>query len=1319
MAIRNDSARLAQLNRALPKEDVKAKTETKREEEEAPSDDKFEGAGRNVATGLQVAALQAKMQGGKSELDEALGDVRKRDQIGKDLEADKPGTAESVVDGLSSKDTFARYGAADLVQGAPEKFFGHEDKIAKAGAKEGLNSLRALSDAGSAKAGEHLDAAATAAPAGYSGDSTRAAAGVENRAWAKADAAKSAGHEPLTAKQLRESVHPDAEIRGPAMQHLADQAAKGHPQAVTALVEYTKGDAPGVRDHDLESSIEKEAAGALKQGGAEHLAADDAEALESRASLGSAGAVLDAASASGNAHVTGMLREDIQGSVKYGHTKDREAASLVKDPDAPKADFDLALKAGGIPGLTNQYGGKETGHAREAVGDALKAGNANARAAVEDGFASKDFRVRSNAHAAAEKAPEQIGERGVANLKARAGAEKYASEELETLEKIGSFDTKAGAAARDALSDLSAKHPRAKDMLARAELKATPSHEKPLEELRRGPLTPELGDRVVRGFDKLDKAQQREAIDLLKGSLDGKHPDTDGYNALGKLAPHLTQQDVQDIARSTLRMPQLADRDAEKYYSSHVQAAKNGYKQDVGRMAAKRDAMRSILEKGASADVKNAAFDGLVDHKYDRMDKVTTRALAGHAGETGDVERGLKLQDRVPDAKVIYPKDAHRQVAMSDERARAVLSDPNKWAQLDGHNGARPEGRLSAGDLKRAAADPALPPDVRAAAGHLARSGRGVERGQIATRPSEGFRYDREGDACDFRTEHKANGTSTTTTEYQLGRQVREDQRFSRAETLHRVEEGVETKRGFKRESLHETRTRPEKAGDDVEGSNFVHGIFFSDSPQDLRDELKGSVKKEVTTTRSEPRYGAKRSSTTERYFTRDSRGQIDKEVVKLSRDGAQNQWIAKKKNADGSYDTQSFIQGTEDTVLTRSKKTGGWDVKTSEARMGDTREAVQEANREKGTKIPVPPAKTNHVEASKDDATVPELRRKLRDLGLSEATSHKAYERFAAQMEGKKFSVAYERTTDSDGKDQSVLVAEAKDGTRLAIATDPKTGGVASQADLGDDLAVQSSSQGRERLDIEVRSTEDGFEAFVSENGGAFKRSPEITSELAEARGTLGHTKTAIDRTKDVVKVTGRVGRRAGTAMRGAIDRISKSKRFGRFTKGLDKGIVGISVVSGVLAMGEMASGIANGDAKQFAQGASGLAVDSSNAIFGVADLMQRTGKVSSTSSRLASTLKFSKWLGVTGGVAGMGFGVNDLMNGETFKGTVGIIGGGATIATAVGSYAGSAAAAGTVWSTMGWMGPVGAITALAATGLLAGYGHVEGTKIAEPEIF
>lgn len=227
---------------------------------------------------------------------------------------------------------------------------------------------------------------------------------------------------------------------------------------------------------------------------------------------------------------------------------------------------------------------------------------------------------------------------------------------------------------------------------------------------------------------------------------------------------------------------------------------------------------------------------------------------------------------------------------------------------------------------------------------------------------------------------------------------------------------------------LMETRTtEPVKPELDVPGLGWIGSHNPQDLVERLGDEDGITAEKTTVSRRQEDGTYANQETTTMR--SADGKTEL---IQSLGPHGG-NAWELREKNPDGTWNSQVFLQGTDDNIVTKTRKEGGFTV---EERTSHLQELAKKNDK-------VPP-ESHTVTRNADAATAGQVNEVLKKSTVGEITNTDAFKKFMADSGDGPFQVV---STDSDAKDKkgntsksSSFIMEAPDGRKLAAVYDEKS---------------------------------------------------------------------------------------------------------------------------------------------------------------------------------------------------------------------------------------------------------------------------------------
>ncbi|MHC4828986.1 MAG: hypothetical protein ACYTFT_01310 [Planctomycetota bacterium] len=429
--------------------------------------------------------------------------------------------------------------------------------------------------------------------------------------------------------------------------------------------------------------------------------------------------------------------------------------------------------------------------------------------------------------------------------------------------------------------------------------------------------------------------------------------------------------------------------------------------------------------------------------------------------------------------------------------------------------------------------------------------------------------------------------------------------------------------------------------------------------------------------------------------------GEVSEELTRIQRRGQADRYVYRVRNDDGTYNSQLFVQGSdEDTVVQRHSDFGKWHAVTSNARMPDAHDQNDDI-----------PLSSSNLQLSTDEGTVADMRGQLTELGF-DASDPAAQAFMQAAGDGQPFTLAVERSTNTNGQDDARLVARRADGSTFVAARSGESFSQISQLPSVNGrqqvTATESDGETTNRTLIDASLSGEDVSVFSLDAQG--RRSPQPGADEAMRAvldgGNLGRRATS--QFPNLVRYSSllRGGRAQGAtwaqASQTALAQVRESSRTTRGLGGAN------AVVSGALSLVHaynMFDSFADGDTEGGFRSMTALSGSGSSGALA----MQASGWLSEGAAATAGV--WGKALGVVGAVGSIGFGIYDIAEGNVGRGVLGVASG-----VGVGM-----ALAGSTGSTVGWMGPVGwGIAGVATVGgvIYDVADHVDATEIADINI-
>lgn len=488
---------------------------------------------------------------------------------------------------------------------------------------------------------------------------------------------------------------------------------------------------------------------------------------------------------------------------------------------------------------------------------------------------------------------------------------------------------------------------------------------------------------------------------------------------------------------------------------------------------------------------------------------------------------------------------------------------------------------------------------------------------------------------------------------------------------------------------MRSVRTESIRPDPDVPGLGWIG----SHNPQDLVERLGDEDR--LTATRTTESVRQPDGSYRDTVSTRLVSGDGNRELVQSQGPHGGNAWEFRQRNGDGTWDSQIFLQGSDDTIVTRNTREGGFNVETRTATTPELAENNQGV-----------PSNQTTVTRTAEAATAAQVNRVLDRHPMSTIRETDAFRQFMEQSGDGTFQVM---ASESDGRmpdgtrqQGGSFMMEAADGRRLVAMYNQET----------DTYAVRTEdAQGEPTHFSAVTRTRGGMERLEVNSEGRVEE-----YRLSQTTGT---TRTWLRSAEDVITAPRQLGTagvqitRAGARALQRFDNALISSRtlnnidaFGEIFEG-GTWARRIGVGAGGLAAGlsalSMSADLASGDIQGAGRHASNLGVD-------IASITRATTNraLTATNAGLRSNahwaVKGSRVLGIAGVVAGAGFAAYDVTQGEYVRAGFGAA-----------STAGAALA---IFGSSSWAGPVGwGVAGVATIGMLA-WDYDQGTRVADYQL-
>jgi hypothetical protein len=768
--------------------------------------------------------------------------------------------------------------------------------------------------------------------------------------------------------------------------------------------------------------------------------------------------------------------------------------------------------------------------------------------------------------------------------------------------------------------------------------------------------------------------------------------------------------------------------------------------------------IRAFSQAAYATGNGSKATDMILDGDFKQMDPQTANKVVDWVNENGSFEQKLKARQRFPDSPInISPKEWKDN--MTPEIAGDIFRDPDNWAVGDAANEeGREGGAIQPHELRRMLKGDNLSPKLRAAAEYLnsnpdawkklAGDDNKLSRGELFNGTHRNWSYNAEGGRTDS-THWIDDGV-----EKQKIKPPSKDGSYAYVERRRNSKSAVTktekwTPGGNGRDYLQDRVTKTVENAAlpyDVDGVKAAHNIAGTWAPQHLLERVKGrgDLYGTKTTVEHMKRDGSVRSDnwetsthTEDRYSKYDSSGRLIEEVRKQSTQVGDKQqpprWVHRTKNGD-EWDSQMFIQGSTDTITKthpRGERNAAgdsrWKMELQDSFLPKTREQIQDYNKYKSSsrRIPVPERRQFDLTATLDKARQADLTQALKQHGFKGLDDNPAVQEFLKAQGGDAFKIAVSGSgSDRDANDNSTIVLEGKDGTRMVLKHDgDKVGGMLELSE--NRKMVVAGDQGDPTThELVYDEKTNKISAYqLDDRGIRGELLSDVSNDLSNARNAFNLSQAAIDighypaLMATAMKMGGRMARgvravtRAERALASAVNFEKVAEKIGNI-----KGIKGAEMVLGgvMTAVDTMSliDAIRRGDSEGAFRTAGTLGVDAGATMTASANWLAGGN---ATAGRLATVARIGKFAGVAGAGVGMFFGGKDLIDGIMAGDSDKMIGGGLGVAGSAGALVG------TIWGTSTWFGPVGwGVAALATAGTLAweGYKHVDHTYIGPPEL-
>jgi hypothetical protein len=505
----------------------------------------------------------------------------------------------------------------------------------------------------------------------------------------------------------------------------------------------------------------------------------------------------------------------------------------------------------------------------------------------------------------------------------------------------------------------------------------------------------------------------------------------------------------------------------------------------------------------------------------------------------------------------------------------------------------------------------------------------------------------------------------------------------------------------------HDGRLVEETTREEIRPDTDVPGLGWigSHNPQDLveRFEDDPNLTGERVTVRSRNEEGG--FQTRETVTMRSGDGQ--RELIQSQGAHGGNAWEMRTRNDDGTWDSQIFLQGTNDTIVTTERREDGFVVSERTSSM----EALNEQN-------PDVPARSQTTTRTAEAASTDQTLRAVEQSRIGAIRDTDSFRSFMEQSGDGPFQVLSTESTEGQGSGQessASLILEAADGRRLVAAFNEErqtylVQNYDAEGEITDMSALTQTPGGLERLEVNG----DGQVATYRLQGGEFLTrdgQAQGSSGAAEGAGGAGlSTARAWVRTaEDVVTAPRQLSNLARALSRGGEAAATGSEANSRLGRILGNGVwagrigTGAGGLAASLSALTLAADLSAGDYERAGRTAGNLGVDIatiSRAAQGD-DFLRPAG-----AARAAGrwTARGARVLGVAGLVTGAAFAVYDASQGEYGRATLGAAG------------AGGAALA--LFGSASWAGPVGwGVAGVASLGMMA-WDYSDSTRVADYQL-
>jgi len=415
--------------------------------------------------------------------------------------------------------------------------------------------------------------------------------------------------------------------------------------------------------------------------------------------------------------------------------------------------------------------------------------------------------------------------------------------------------------------------------------------------------------------------------------------------------------------------------------------------------------------------------------------------------------------------------------------------------------------------------------------------------------------------------------------------------------------------------------------------------------------------------------------------------GDGSRELIQSQGPHGGNAWELRERNADGSWDSQIFLQGTEDTIITRSRNEGGFRVEERTANTPSLHEQNENV-----------PEESRSTVRTAEAATTQQIEGLMDNSPLSTIRETDSFRQFMEQSGDGPFQVVHsdsEETGANGTVNSSNFMMEAPDGRRLAATYNHET----------QTYTVKT---------FDEEGTTSGLSAITRE-GNQFERlevsaDGQVTTSVASASGEV---RNWVRVAEDVITSPQQVARGARAAR--TIVRLDEalmgtnsagiSSLGSRILDGKWASRIGVGAggAAAVLSGMSLTADLAGGDYAGAARTAGTMGIDIATVSKSLnSDVFGAPATAASRAGRWAA--QGSRFLGAAGAVTSVVFAGVDAYNGEYVRAGLGA------------ASAGGAALA--LFGTSSLAGPLGwGIAGVASIGLMA-WDYNQGTRVADYQL-